>query len=298
MSDQSKKGLNFDDIFAGSKKPSLCLDCSYLNDDEEHSLNKVTIDYEDDDIHEYTVRKFSTSTRRQKLVDEGQERKSSIGRDSYHPPLFSIAVLGSSFSGKTSLCHQFTSSTLINMQEELMMDTELGVDVDGWQCRLRLVDLPGAFCHRVVQRESSCSLRLDTHNPMVVLVVFAVDDRRSLEIAGSVLAMLRREGRLVGKVVVLVANKADLVRSRVVTEVEGETLAERYEVGYTETSAGINYNVDQLLVKMVKEIQEAVARKQGGSVKKMSVTERIKDMVGRRMSRETIQEKERRRERE
>ena len=69
MSEQSKKSLNFDDIFAGSKKPSLCLDCSYLNDNEEHNLNKVTIDYEDDDIHEYTVRKFSTSTRRQKLVE-------------------------------------------------------------------------------------------------------------------------------------------------------------------------------------------------------------------------------------
>ena len=297
MSDQSKtNSLNFDDIFAGSKKPSLCLDCSYLNDDEEHNLNKVTIDYEDDDIHEYTVRKFSTSTRKQKLVDEGQERKSSIGRDSYHPPLFSIAVLGSSFSGKTSLCHQFTSSTLINMQEELMMDTELGVNVDGWQCRLRLVDLPGAFSESFVQRESSCSFQLD--NSMVVLVMFAVDDRRSLVTAGSVLAMLRREGRLVVKVVVLVAKKADLVRSRVVTEVEGETLAERYEAGYMETSAGINYNVDQLLVKMVKEIQEDVVRKQGGSVKKMSVTERIKDLVGRRMSRETSQERERRRERE
>ena len=54
---------------------------------------------------------------------------------------------------------------------------------------------------------------------MAVLVVFAVDDMRSLEKAGSLLALLKREGRLLDKVGVLVANKADLVRSRVVMEV-------------------------------------------------------------------------------
>ena len=140
MSDKSEvRSLNFDGIFAGSQKPSLCLDCSYLEDDEIESVNKVNIDHEDDDgIHEYTVRKFSTSSTRQKLVHEGQERRSSLGRDTDHPPLFCTAILGCSSVGKTSLCHQFTTSTLVSMQEVqgmLKMETELGVEVDGWQCR-------------------------------------------------------------------------------------------------------------------------------------------------------------------
>ena len=52
-----------------------------------------------------------------------------------------------------------------------------------------------------------------------------------------------------------------------------------------EISAGINYNVDELLVKMVKQVQ--VVREEGGRRKKMSMTEKIKDLVVRRMSRET-----------
>ena len=46
------------------------------------------------------------------------------------------------------------------------------------------------------------------------------------------------------------ANKTDLVRSRVVREAEGKTLASRFGVSYIETSAGINYNVDELLVRI------------------------------------------------
>ena len=144
MSDKEEvKSFDFDDIFEGSKKPSLCLDCSYLDDNEKDCVNKVTIDYDDDEDghHEYTVRKFSTSSAsssRQKVVNEGQERRSSLSKVTDHPPLFCTAVLGCSSTGKTSLCYQFTTSTLINMQEVLKMETELGVEADGWQCRLVL----------------------------------------------------------------------------------------------------------------------------------------------------------------
>ena len=120
-----------------------------------------------------------------------------------------------------------------------------------------------------------------------------MNDRLSLESAGSVLAMLR----LMDKVVILVANKAELVRSRVVTEVEGKTLAERYGAGYIETSAGIDYNVDQLLVKIVHKVKEKVEKVEKGEVvKKMFVTDKIKDLVVRRPSKEN-QENETRKER-
>ena len=139
--------------------------------------------------------------------------------------------------------------------------------------------------------DPTSSSSLDSYNMMVVLVVFAVDDRRSLERAGSLLALLRREGRLLDKVGVLVANKADLVRSRVVMEVEGRTVAGRYEVRYKETSAGIHYNVDELLVRIVKEVNS----EQWVRRKKMSMTEKVKDLVVRRKSRETSQEDRRER---
>ena len=54
------------------------------------------------------------------------------------------------------------------------------------------------------------------------LVVFAVDDRSSLHEAEATLEYLSREELMRAAPVILVANKIDLVRNRVVTE-EGKT---------------------------------------------------------------------------
>ena len=118
-------------------------------------------------------------------------------------------------------------------------------------------------------------------------MVFAVDERRSLERAGTILAILRREGRLVNKVGVLVANKTDLVRSRVVSEDAVKTLASRYDVSYIETSTAIRYNVDELLVMIVKKVQEVLNKEQHIKTRKISVTDRIKDLVVRKHSRDS-----------
>merc|ERR1712008_515415 len=64
--------------------------------------------------------------------------------------------------------------------------------------------------------------------------------------------------------VILVANKTDLVRSRVISTSAGNSLAVKYGCKYIETSPGINHNVDELLVGMLTQIQLRDAR-EGGS---------------------------------
>ena len=139
MSDKKEaNSCNFDDIFLGRKQPSISLDCSFLDDDEEDVTNKIAIDYDEDDQSEYTVRKFSTSSSRKKVVDEGEERRRSPSRDTAHPQLFSTAFLGSSSTGKTSLCNQLKTSTMICLQGANRMikeETEIEVEVDEWKCR-------------------------------------------------------------------------------------------------------------------------------------------------------------------
>ena len=142
MSDKLKgeeKSQYFDEMFSGNQKPSISLDCSYLENSDNKGNTNVTIDFENrGDRHEYSARKFSTSGKSEKVVDEGQEKVSCTSKDINHLPLICSAVLGSPGVGKTSLCHQFTTSSLINMkegQEELKMETELVVEVDGWKCR-------------------------------------------------------------------------------------------------------------------------------------------------------------------
>ena len=73
--DKNNSSIDFDKIFEGRKKPCLCLDCSFLDSDEEYNdSKKIAIDYEDDSNHEYTVRRFSTSTKQPTIVYEGLSR--------------------------------------------------------------------------------------------------------------------------------------------------------------------------------------------------------------------------------
>ena len=55
-----------------------------------------------------------------------------------------------------------------------------------------------------------------TYDPDVMLVVMAVDDISSLETVNTMLCYLKETGLVEDKTVLLVANKADLVRNRVV----------------------------------------------------------------------------------
>ena len=78
------------------------------------------------------------------------------------------------------------------------------------------------------------------HNPDAFLVVMAVDDKTSLGQAERILAYLRISGMMEEKAVILVANKTDLVRDRVIKPVDGKNMAVHYNIKYIETSPGIS----------------------------------------------------------
>ena len=109
------------------------------------------------------------------------------------------------------------------------------------------------------------------HDPEAYMVVLAVDDKTSLDQAERILAYLRMSGVMEDKAVILVANKTDLVRNRVVKPAVGKSLAVHYNIKYIETSpgkmtcyvseltlssnTGINHNVDELLVGVLTQIR-------------------------------------------
>ena len=63
---------------------------------------------------------------------------------------------------------------------------------------------------------------MSTYSPDGFIVVFAVDEEESLEQAEAILLYLRGCGVVATNAVILVANKTDLVRSRVVSGSGGE----------------------------------------------------------------------------
>ena len=79
---------------------------------------------------------------------------------------------------------------------------------------------------------------ITTYIPDAFLVVMSVDDTASMETAEINLQFLNNLGLLREKTIVLVANKSDLVRNRVIKSAQGKSLAQKYGVKYIETSPG------------------------------------------------------------
>ncbi|XP_026467226.1 GTP-binding protein REM 1-like isoform X2 [Ctenocephalides felis] len=74
-------------------------------------------------------------------------------------------------------------------------------------------------------------------------------------VAEESLQALWTAGSMASRAVILVANKADLARCRVVSTEEGKAMATAYDCKFIETSVGINHNVDELLVGLLSQIR-------------------------------------------
>ena len=59
--------------------------------------------------------------------------------------------------------------------------------------------------------------QISTYNPTGFIVVYAVDDEDTVDVAERILSYLKSEEIIENNAVILVANKIDLVRSRAVT---------------------------------------------------------------------------------
>ncbi|BFZ19885.1 hypothetical protein BsWGS_22924 [Bradybaena similaris] len=86
------------------------------------------------------------------------------------------------------------------------------------------------------------------------VLVFAINDHSSFEQARELIRYLRVDYGT-DRVIVLVANKIDLVRKRKVSADEARLVAETYDCKYTEISAELNHFVDELLVGILTQIR-------------------------------------------
>ncbi|KAF7258420.1 hypothetical protein EG68_04605 [Paragonimus skrjabini miyazakii] len=204
-----------------------------------------------------------------------------------------IQIVGFPNVGKTALCRQMiTSDFLGSRMESISEDTIerlVTVELNQQTWNLLLIDNFGEACmeevalvnsirskethtqtsdtesvsvvapekytpHLLPQSKSSCSTLLK--DARVYLLVYAVDDQRSYEYISKVLKMLIKDSEtLDSKVFIVVANKSDLVRSRVVSSEKGKRLAHTYGCKYFEISTAINHLVDELLVEVILQVE-------------------------------------------
>ncbi|XP_068972884.1 uncharacterized protein Rgk2 [Bombus flavifrons] len=164
---------------------------------------------------------------------------------------YRVVLLGDSGVGKTALVSQFMTSEYINTYDA-SLDDEFGektvsILLDGEESEMVFIDHPHV--------EMSVENSLSTYEPHACIVVYSTVSRTSFQVAEETLNYLWREHYTQERSVIVVGNKSDLARSRTITANEGKQLATSRECKFIETSSGIQHNVDELLVGVLKQIR-------------------------------------------
>ncbi|XP_011049720.1 PREDICTED: GTP-binding protein RAD [Acromyrmex echinatior] len=174
-----------------------------------------------------------------------------------------VAMLGTRGVGKTALISQFMTSECINAydrQRDVPSEQSVFVMLNGEESELKFLNI--------------INLKIELEKmplPDAFVVMYSVIDKASFQRAEEYLARLHDQDLLRGKPAILVGNKVDLVRSRVVSPQDGKCLACTYRAKFIEVSVGINHNVDELLVGILNQIRLKVIqsnqenRNSGGS---------------------------------
>lgn len=99
---------------------------------------------------------------------------------------------------------------------------------------------------------------MNTYEPHGCVIVYSITQRSSFQQAEEIVRYLWRENVCKEKAVILVGNKVDLARSRAISSAEGISLAKSIDAKFIETSSGIQHNVDELLVGVLKQVNSRV----------------------------------------
>ncbi|GAA54583.1 Rad and Gem related GTP binding protein 1 [Clonorchis sinensis] len=216
----------------------------------------------------------------------------NIANDIDNQPI-RIQILGTPNVGKTTLCRQMTTSEFLGARmESISEDTVercVTVELDSQRWNVLLIDnfgeagaedvalvrnmlaqglkpsVNGEQDHqdnpgqhsRVLHllpssKSTGCQLLLDV---LVYLLVYAVDDQRSFDYATKVLEILTKKNSEQKSIVILVANKLDLVRNRLISSQKGKRLARLHGCKYFEISTAINHMIDELLVEIILQVK-------------------------------------------
>lgn len=197
---------------------------------------------------EHLTASYPGSARNSAAGSLASSRESSASQG---PAPYRVLMLGAPAVGKSSLVSQFMTSEYLHAYDTSIDDESgektVSVLLAGEESELTFIDHSCA--------EMTAENCIATYEPHAYCVVYSTTDRASVRVAEEVLQSLWRSDHMSARAVILVGNKVDLVRSRLVSTEEGKSMATSYDCKFIETSVGINHNVDELLVGLLTQIR-------------------------------------------
>ncbi|OQV11488.1 putative GTP-binding protein GEM [Hypsibius exemplaris] len=164
---------------------------------------------------------------------------------------YRVLICGGEDVGKTALINQFLSSEQTNVYEYNKTDGErlektVSILLDGKESDLNFIDVASLDYVDNLSEVPPAD---------AYLLVYNVTDRTSFESVIDNLYDLKQSPETRDRAIILVGNKSDLVRARIVTTEEGKSIAASYDCKFVETSAALCDHVDELLVGVLTQIR-------------------------------------------
>lgn len=160
---------------------------------------------------------------------------------------YSFVIVGSGSVGKSAITVRFIQGSFVERYDPTIEDCYLKqVDVDGVPCVLDIMDTAGQENYKAL-RDSYMK------KGQGFLLVFAVTTPISFTAAQNIhKEILRIKEGQPDIPIVLVANKIDQENEREVKKAEAEGWARQVGIGYMETSAKTNTNINEAFFTLVR----------------------------------------------
>ena len=169
---------------------------------------------------------------------------------------YKIVVFGAGAVGKSALTIQFVQGQFITDYDPTIEDSyKRPFNVDGESVQLDITDTAG--------QDDFAAMRTSyMRQGKGFILVYAIDDRASFEEIESFHKELIRTKSTQNVPCVICGNKCDLEDRRIVSKAEGEELAAKLHCQFYETSALTNYNIQEVFLTLVREINAESKPKQ------------------------------------
>lgn len=187
-------------------------------------------------------------------------------------------IVGDSGVGKTNIIYRFVKGEFQNeMQSTLGVDfLSKNIKKNDKIFKLQIWDTNGM--------EQFRSIRQNYYkNAACALIIYDITDEKSFKSINDWIEECKNNAFNEDLLIILVGNKTDLKEDRKITEEDGKSLGNKYEIPFYESSALSGYNIDKIFIESSDMINDLI--KKGGNekeykgiIKKIEILEQIKNL--------------------